>query len=249
MTETILYKRKVGKTYRLAKEGKKFIDQNWEDLTISEMSNVIGLSTTSIKHYMRKQDYSKRVTGENYKVFREEVLSLLKPYSGYLIYEEMRKVLKDKHNIQLTRDQLYKLVKDSDIETSYSKKFIRVFIDGNKNNLEPDNIILLTREEHKYMSRILGEEKVTGDNLLAAIELARLNIAKNSIKEVYIARNLKTGQVKKARNKTEISLMITRRAAQYKDCKKIGEDGERYIRDWVVTREIKEHKNDRKYGK
>ena len=43
--------------------------------------------------------------------------------------------------------------------------------------------------------------------------------------------------------------MITRRAAQYKDCKKIGENGERYIRDWVVTREIKEYKNGRKYGK
>lgn len=249
MTETVLYKRKAGKTYRLTDKGKEYIDQNWKDITIEEMAKVIGLSTTSIKYYMRKRGYSKRVTGEDYKNFREEVLSLLRPYSGYLLYEEMRKVLKDKYNIQLTEDQLYLLLKDSDIETCYSKKFIRAFIDGNKSNFEPENIILLTREEHKYMSRILRGEKVTGDNLLAAIELARLNIAKNSIEEVYIARNLKTGRVIKAKNKTEISLMITKRAAQYKDCKKIGEDGEKYIRDWVVTREIKEHKNDRKYGK
>lgn len=239
MTTTTLYKSKHGKLFRLNDKGKEFIDENWEILTLSEMAKIIGISRTSIKNYMRKKGYSKRLVGDSYNDFKERILEILKPYSGYLQYEEMRILLKDKHNISITKDQLLLIVKNSDIETSYSKGYIRVFIDGNKNNFNPNNIIMLTKKEHKYLRRIANVSTLRGEELLATIELVKLNIAINGIDDIYIAKNKKTGEVIKSEYHTEISKKITNRFGQYKDCKSIGENGERYIRDWVITREIR----------
>lgn len=238
MTVTTLYKDKYGKTYRLNDLGKKYIDENWENKPINEIAKVIGLSDTSIKYYMKKKGYFKRLVGKDYKEFQDKVVSLLKPYNGKLQYIEMMKVLSEKHNINLTRDQLYQIVKDTELETPYGDGNIRVFIDGDKNNLEPNNIVVLSTKEHKYLLKMVDLNETTGDTLLAAIQLARFKVAKNSVKELYTATNIKTGEVIKSNYKTVISEKITNRRGQYDDCKKIGKNGERYMRDWIVERKI-----------
>ncbi|MCW6702106.1 hypothetical protein NH288_08395 [Anaerococcus sp. NML200537] len=238
MTKTTLYKTKHGKTYRLNELGKEFIDNNWEHKTLDELATIIGISKVSIKNYMRRKGYVKRLTGQRYKGFKDKVVEILRPYENKLQYEEMRKLLNDKHNIKLTKDQLLLIVKDSKIESIYGKGYIRVFVDGDKNNLDLDNIILLTKAEHKALSRFVSIKSTHGELLLAAIELAKLRVAKMDVKEVYIATNQKTGQVIKADSHTKISKKLTKRNGQYKDCRSIGENGERYIREWVVTRKV-----------
>lgn len=238
MTKTTLYKTKHGKTYRLNELGKEFIDNNWEHKTLDELATIVGLSKTSVKNYMTKKGYIKRLTGQRYESFKDKVIEILNAYEGKLQFEEMRKVLNNKHNIKLTKDQLLSIVKDSKIESIYGKGYIRVFVDGDKNNLDLDNIILLTKAEHKALSRFVPIKSTHGELLLAAIELAKLRVEKMNVKEVYTAINQKTGQVIKADSHTKISRKLTRRDSQYKDCKSIGENGERYIRDWVVTREV-----------
>lgn len=238
MTKTILYKTKFGKVYRLNDLGKTLIDENWKCKTIDELATIIDISEVSVKNYMRKKGYVKRFTGRKYEDFKDKVVETLRPYEGKLQFEEMRKVLKNKHNIKLTKDQLVSIVKDSKLESIYGKGYIRVFVDGDKNNLDLDNIILLTKAEHKALSRFVSIKSTHGELLLAAIELAKLRVAKMNVKEVYTATNQKTGQVIKANSHTKISRKLTKRSSQYKDCKTIGENGERYIRDWVVTREV-----------
>lgn len=238
MTKTTLYKTKCGKVYRLNDLGKTFIDDNWKYKTIDELATIIGLSEISVKNYMRKKGYVKRLTGLRYEDFKDKVIEILRPYEGKLQYEEMRKILDDKYKIELTKDQMFSIAKDTGIESIYGKGYIRVFIDGNKNNLDPENIVLLTKAEHKALSRIAEIKSTSGQLLLASIELAKLRVAQNNIKEIYAATNLKTGQVIKADSHTKISNRLTKRNGQYKDCKTIGENGERYIRDWVVTRHI-----------
>lgn len=130
------------------------------------------------------------------------------------------------------------IVRDSEIKSNIGLGYIRVFVDGDKENLSPENIILLTKKEFKYLCRIAPIETLKNEILLSAIELARLRILTNSTKEVYTATNLKTGEVIKENNKTKISMRLTSRKGQYNDCKKIGENGERYIRDWKVERRI-----------
>lgn len=234
-----LYKTKVGRYYKLNDAGKQFIKENYYSMTTDELSEIIGFSKPIIKRYANSIGYEKRKVGKEYKEFKDKVLEILRPYSGYLQYEEMRNILRDKHNIDLTKDQMILLVKNSDIESSYCKGFIKVFIDGDKSNLELSNIILLTKQEYKYLSKIADISTLKGETLLAALELARFRIARNSIDEVYVARNKKIGAVLTSNCHTRISLKLTKRNNQYRDCKTIGENGERYIRDWVVTREIR----------
>lgn len=239
MIKMTLYKTKIGRYYKLNDAGKQFIKENYYSMTTDELSETIGLSKPIIKRYATSIGYEKRKVGKEYKKFKNKVLEILRPYSGYLQYEEMRSILRDKHNIDLTRDQMSLLVKDSGIESSYCKGFIKVFIDGDKDNLEISNIILLTKQEYKYLSKIADISTLKGDALLTAIELARFRIAKNSIEEVYVAKNKKTGKVLTSNCHTGISFKLTKRKGQYRDCKSIGENGERFIRDWVVTREIR----------
>lgn len=244
MTETTLYKDKKGKTYRLNDDGKKFIDESWKHMTYDEMAEVIGLSKVSIQNYMRKKGYKKRAVGKRYKSLNERVEEILTPYSGKLQYNEMQKVLEDE-GIVLTRDQLYLHLQKNGIASSYGLGYIRVFVDRDKENLSPENIVMLTKREFKCLSKIDRKNEMTGDLLLAAIELARLRARKGTVNEVYIATNKRTGEVIEAKNHTTMSLKLTKRAGQYKDCKSIGEHGERYIRDWIVTRKIKKVSNER----
>lgn len=239
-----LYKTKIGRYYKLNDAGKQFIKENYYFMTTDELSETIGLSKPIIKRYANSIGYEKRKVGKEYKEFKDKVLEILRPYSGYLQYEEMRSILRDKHDIDLTKDQMLSLVKNSDIESSYCKGFIKVFIDGDKSNLELSNIILLTKQEYKYLSKITDISSLKGDAVLTAIELARFRIAKNSIDEVYVARNKKTGKVLTSNCHTGISFKLTKRGGQYRDCKSIGENGERYIRDWIVTREIRQGEED-----
>lgn len=238
MTKTTLYKTKCGKVYRLNDLGKEYIDNNWKHKTIYKMAKNIGLSEVSVKNYMRKKGYVKRLTGLRYENFKGKVVEILRTYEGKLQYEEMRKVLDGKYKIELTKDQVFSIAKDAGIGSIYGKGYIRVFVDGDKNNFDLDNIILLTKAEHKALSKIVEIKLTSGQLLLAAIELAKLRVAQINVKEIYIATNLKTGQVIKADSHTKISRELTKRNSQYKDCKKIGKNGERYIRDWVVTREV-----------
>lgn len=244
MTETTLYKDKRGKTYRLNDDGKAFIDRSWKHLTYNEMVEVIGLSKVSIQNYMRKKGYKKRAVGNRYKSLNERVEEILTPYSGKLQYNEMLRIL-EKEGIVLTRDQLYLHLQKNGIASSYGLGYIRVFIDRDRENLSPENIVMLTKREFKCLSKIDKKNEMTGDLLLAAIELARLRARKGMVNEVYIATNKRTGEVIEAKNHTTMSLKLTKRAGQYKDCKSIGEHGERYIRDWVVTRKIKKVSNER----
>lgn len=240
MIKMTLYKTKSGKLYRLNDLGKKYIDDNWKYKTIDELSKNIGLSKVSVKNYMNKKGYVKRLTGKEYDDFKREVINVLKKYEGKLQFEEMRKILNENYNIKLSKDQLLNICKNSAIESIYGKGYVRVFIDADKDNLDPNNIILLSKKEHKALSKIIPIKSTCGELLLASIELAKLRVAKMNVKEVYIATNKKTGQVIKANSHTKISRKLTRRDGQYKDCKKIGKNGERYIRDWVVTREVEE---------
>lgn len=236
-----LYKSKIGRYFKLNENGKKFIRDNYYSMTYDELSDVIGLSKPIIKRYASSIGYEKRKVGDDYLKFKNKVLDILRPFSGKLMFSEMLEILKDLYDIILTKNQIYHLVKDSDIYSCImfgGNKGVRVFIDGNKDNLSPENIVLLTVKEYKYLTKIAPLKELKGDALLAAIELARLRIAKNKVEEVYIAKNLKTGEVRKASTKCKISKKITKRLGQYADCKKIGENGERYIRDWVVTRHV-----------
>lgn len=243
MIETTLYKDKKGKTYRLNDDGKKFIDESWKHMTYDEMAEVIGLSKVSIQNYMRKKGYKKRAVGNRYKSLNERVEEILAPYSGKLQYNEMQKILEEE-GIVLTRDQLYLHLQKNGIASSYGLGYIRVFIDRDRENLSPENIVMLTKREFKCLSKIDKKNEMTGDLLLAAIELARLRARKGMVNEVYIATNKRTGEVIEAKNHTTMSLKLTKRAGQYKDCKSIGEHGERYIRDWVVIRKIKKTRNE-----
>lgn len=243
MIETTLYKDKKGKTYRLNDDGKRFIDQSWKHMTYDEMAEVIGLSKVSIQNYMRKKGYKKRAVGNRYKSLNERVEEILTPYSGKLQYNEMQRILEEE-GIVLTRDQLYLHLQKNGIASSYGLGYIRVFIDRDRENLSPENIVMLTKREFKCLSKIDKKNEMIGDLLLAAIELARLRARKGMVNEVYIATNKRTGEVIEAKNHTTMSLKLTKRAGQYKDCKSIGEHGERYIRDWVVTRKIKKTRNE-----
>lgn len=240
MIEMALYKEKYGGGFKLTKYGEKYVANNWENLTYKELSDITGVGTRSIARFLSRQGFYKRKVKEKEA---ELIISLLRSYEGKITCSDACSILEKYHNLTFNWHKVNKALKENGFKYLYDSGKTRVFIDGNKNNLREDNIVLLTPKEYEYLCNIDNITNMKNEILLSSIELAKLKVAKNSIQEMYIASNLNTGEVIKARNKSKISLMITRRHSQYEDCKKIGEKGERYIRDWVVTREIKEYKN------
>ena len=230
-----LYNKPYGKGYTLNTKGESYVLNHWETLSHKELSNITGVGIRAIARFLNHKGCYKNKVKEKEQ---NDIVNLLGPYDGKITCSDACRILKN-HNITFNWHKVNDALIQSGFKFLYDTGMKRVFIDGNKNNLKEENIILLTSKEYQYLCNIGNISNMKDDVLLSCIELAKLRLATNDIEEVYVAKNLKTGQVIKENNKTLISKRLTKRHSQYDDCKSIGENGERFIRDWIVTREIR----------
>lgn len=238
MTRIISYRMKspYGHGFCLTNEGKSFIDKNYETLSYNKLKEITGVSQNTIISYIKSQNYKKRKTCEENKKFKEKIFKTLKPYNKKLSIPEMAIVLKN-NNINIKESNLRRILKESNIKTNYGLSMIRVFKDGNKNNLSPNNIILVNQKEFDYLVHLLPIEDLKNDVLDTALKLVRLRIIKNNIKEVYKAYNIKTKETVTAPNKSKLSIKMFKNANYINEAKKINENTFK-ISNWIITRNI-----------
>lgn len=238
MTKTTSYRVKspYGNGFCLTDEGKSFIDKNYETLSYNKLKEITGVSQNTIISYMKSKNYQKRKTHKENEILEEKVFKILKPYNKKLSVPEMIIVLKN-NNIKIKESNLRRILKKSNIKTNHKLGLIRVFRDGDKNNLSPDNIILLSKKEFSYLNRLLPINELKNDLLDTSLSLIRLKIIKNDIKEIYTAYNIKTKETIIAPNKTNLSLKLFKNRNYINEAEKINANTFK-LSNWIITRNI-----------
>lgn len=238
MTKTTSYKIKspYGNGFCLTDKGKSFIDKNYKTLSYNKLKEITGVSQNTIISYMKSQNYQKRKTYKENKEFKEKIFKILKPYDKKLTTPEMKIILKN-NNIDVKTRNLRYILKELNINTVCGLNMIRIFKDGDKNNLSLNNIDFVSQKEYGYLIRLLPIEDLKNDILDTALKLVRLKIIKNNIKEIYKAYNIKTKETVIAPNKTKLSIKLFKNGNYINEAKKINKNTFK-ISDWIITRDI-----------
>ena len=181
---------------------KEFILKNFNKLSGREMARRLDMGSTRVSKILRENgiyedDY---ING----VKKSDIKKIMNDYSGKVTKVELMTIIKDRLDLNLSYSSIklwgrrfgFKTInqKGKDAET-------RFFIDGNKDNLEVDNILMLPSN---IGCHLLGRN-LTGDSLMTmakALELQRLTY---DLLESWIAVNIETGAKVETKTLKELS--------------------------------------------
>lgn len=219
---------------RLSEKDKEYILKNYQAKEYKEISKDIGFSIVTIYSFVKSQGLKKRKTRKDVQV--GEVEKIIKIYNGKINNKELLQIVNTKLNTDYTYDVIYELAKSLGFKAFSGNrgKIRRLFVDGDRNNLDINNLMLIDNKLHRSIIRMDRTAETAG----AIIDLVKFNQALRSHDMTYIATNLKNGEVVKSKTKTGISLKIGYERNAYCKRKTIGENGGKIIGDWEVTREV-----------
>lgn len=219
---------------RLSEKDKEYILKNYQSKEYKEISKDIGFSIPTIYSFIKSQGLKKRKTRKDVKV--GEVEKIIKVYNGKINNKELLQIVNTKLKTDYTYHVLYELAKDLGFKAFSGNrgKIRRLFVDGDRDNLDINNIMLIDNKLHRSIIRMDRTAETAG----VIIDLAKLNQELRNHDVTYIARNLENGQVVKSNTRTGIALKIGYEQGAYGKRKTIGENGGKIIGDWEVTREV-----------
>lgn len=181
---------------------KEFILKNFTKLSGREMARRLDISSSIVSVILRENG----IYADDYinGVKKSDIKKIMDEYSGKVTKVELMKIIKDRLDIDLSYASIklwgrrfgFKTInqKGKDAET-------RFFIDGNKDNLEVNNILMLPSN---IGCHLLGRN-LTGDSLMTmakALELQRLTY---DLLESWIAVNIETGAKVETKTLKELS--------------------------------------------
>lgn len=181
---------------------KEFILKNFTKLSGREMARRLDISSSIVSVILRENG----IYADDYinGVKKSDIKKIMKDYSGKVTKVELMKIIKDRLDLNLSYSSIklwgrrfgFKTInqKGKDAET-------RFFIDGDKDNLAVDNILMLPRN---IGCHLLGRN-LTGDSLMTmakALELQRLTY---DLLESWIAVNIETGAKVETKTLKELS--------------------------------------------
>lgn len=181
---------------------KEFILKNFTKLSGREMARRLDISSSIVSETLREngiyaEDYLKGVK-------KSDIKKIMNEYSGKVTKVELMKIIKDRLDIDLSYASIklwgrrlgFKTInqKGKDSET-------RFFIDGNKDNLAVDNILMLPRN---IGCHLLGRN-LTGDSLMTMVKALELQRLTYDVLESWIAVNIETGAKVETRTLKELS--------------------------------------------
>ena len=181
---------------------KEFILKNFTKLSGREMARRLDMGNTQVSKILRENG----IYADDYinGVKKSDIEKIMKDYSGKVTKVELMKIIKDRLDLNLSYSSIklwgrrfgFKTInqKGKDAET-------RFFIDGNKDNLEVNNILMLPSN---IGCHLLGRN-LTGDSLMTmakALELQRLTY---DLLESWIAVNIETGAKVETKTLKELS--------------------------------------------
>lgn len=213
---------------------KEFILKNFTKLSGREMARRLDISSSIVSVILRENG----IYADDYinGVKKSDIKKIMDEYSGKVTKVELMKIIKDRLDIDLSYASIklwgrrfgFKTInqKGKDAET-------RFFIDGNKDNLAVDNILMLPRN---IGCHLLGRN-LTGDNLLAmakALELQRLTY---DLLESWIAVNIETGAKVETKTLKELSEIC---GFTYSNVHSNKKDFDRSVvtKGWIVSKQF-----------
>lgn len=215
-----------------AEEREEFVIKNFNKLSLREMARRLEICSTRTSDIARKNNlYSE----EYIKGIRKtEIQKVMNEYSGKVTKIELMKILKDKLDLDFSYASVKLWGRRFDFKTLNQKgksAETRFFIDGNRENLELDNILIVPRE---IGENILGMN-LTGDALIAMIQAIKLKkIAYDSF-ELWTATKIETGATVEAKTLKELSEICGFCKTNFNKNKK-EDDGSTITNGWKVSK-------------
>lgn len=213
---------------------KEFILKNFTKLSGREMARRLDISSSIVSETLRENG----IYADDYisGVKKSDIKKIMNEYSGKVTKVELMQIIKDRLDLNLSYASIklwgrrfgFKTInqKGKDAET-------RFFIDGNKDNLAVDNILMLPRN---IGSHLLGRN-LTGDNLLSmarALELQRLTY---DLLESWLAVNIETGAKVETKTLKELSEIC---GFTYSNVHSNKKDFDRSVvtKGWIVSKQF-----------
>lgn len=169
---------------------KEFILKNFTKLSGREMARRLDMGNTQVSKILRENG----IYADDYinGVKKSDIKKIMKDYSGKVTKVELMKIIKDRLDLNLSYSSIKLWGRRFGFRTINQKgkdSETRFFLDGNKDNLAVDNILMLPSN---IGCHLLGRN-LTGDSLMTmakALELQRLTY---DLLESWLAVNIETG--------------------------------------------------------
>lgn len=175
----------------LSKDKIDFIKNNYNRFSSKELAEHLNVNASTIVKYLSqvlskheleerrientKKSLKKRT--ETYK-FTSKDLNIISKYSGLVYGYELHKILNELGLRKMGRSKFDILLNETNFVSKKCNENYRLFIDGNSNNFDFDNIILVPKDVSQWL-RQNDMLNLQGDPLLAAIKLAEYKTSFN----------------------------------------------------------------------
>lgn len=182
----------MGKRKRsLSKDKIDFIKNNYNRFSSKELAEKLHVNPSTIVKYLsqvlskheleeRRIENTKKSLKKRTKTYRFENkhLDIISKYSGLVYGYELHKILNELGLKKMGRSKFEILLNETNFASKKHNANYRLFIDGNSNNFDLDNIILISKDVSQwlYHNDMLN---LQGDTLLAAIKLAEYKTSVN----------------------------------------------------------------------
>lgn len=221
----------------------EMVCRHYLERTAAEVAEMTGLSIDMVYHFAYKNGLTKNKRWTYQRA--EKYLHILKPLELKLTLGEISMFIKEKHDIQLTPVQLTRIFEILELKQFIGSGMSRKFIDGDKDNTDPENIVLISKDVYRKIRNYeLINGKLTGQPLITFIELAKMKICIEEINEnfYYKAINRNSGEVV---TDTKVYRLLDRLelpGTSYRRARFIGENGGVLLKNrlWEVVKIIKE---------
>lgn len=168
----------------LSKDKINFIKNNYNRFSSKELAEHLNVNASTIVKYLSqvlskheleerrientKKSLKKRT--ETYR-FTSEDLEIISKYSGLVYGYELHKILNNSGLRKMGRSKFETLLNETNFVSKKCNKDYRLFIDGNSNNFDLDNIILISKDVSAWLYHNDMLE-LQDEPLLAAVKLA-----------------------------------------------------------------------------
>ena len=165
----------------------EFVLNNYKNYSYNQLGKMLGVHQSTIGRIVKRNGLSK-IEKPN-KLLSEFIIN----YSGKVTIIELQKIIRNEFKVNLGYEAVRWKCKKCGFKSFSTKNKqenqCRLFLDGNKNNLDKDNIIIVSKRLYNSISRHL-KKGYTGELLVTLIKAGELSLyASDYRKESQDERN------------------------------------------------------------
>lgn len=220
---------------RLTDKQKKYILINYKKMLYKDIAKELGCTEGTVYNVVKKCGFSKRKYLSDFNI--DHIANFSEPYSGKLHMSELRDEYFRATGIDVPIDTFKRIVKRTNFVPYRDTNRTRWFLNGNKKDLHFDNITLISDRVMRRLRKHNTHKTTDRETTKAAIEVENLISLIVDKKILYVATNLKTGQVKTFESASSLNRGLHCRDQAWRK-RKTREDGSKNIKGWNVRKVV-----------